>query len=151
MIAVSEANELVIVRTFAAPARRLFAMWTDARHLRAWLGPEGFTCSAVEIDARVGGCYRALIASAEQGDNWFGGTFREIVRYTRIVMTFAWDNDGPSAGIETIITLVFEEMDGQTTQTFRQAPFSDAERRDSHEGGWTSSFAKLDRYVRTAS
>lgn len=147
MTLASDSRELKIVRTFAAPARLLFAMWTDPRHFGAWMGPEGFTCHHVAMDARVGGSYRAMIWSPEQGDNWFFGTFRELLPHSRIVMTFEWDNEGPSAGNETIIELTFEERDGCTIQTFRQSPFRNAERRDSHAGGWSSSFGELDRYL----
>jgi uncharacterized protein YndB with AHSA1/START domain len=147
MIAMSR-PELTIVRTFDAPAALVFSMWTDPRHFAMWIGPEGFTCPSVAIDFRVGGAYRALIVSDDAEDNWFGGQFREIVPYSRLALTFAWDNTGPSAGVETLVTLTFEERDGQTVQTFHQAPFLDEARRDSHCGGWTSSFEKLAHQVR---
>jgi len=54
---------------------------------------------------------------------------------------------GPSAGVETFVTITFEEKGGKTVQTFHQRPFLNAERRDSHVGGWTSSFDKLAAYA----
>jgi uncharacterized protein YndB with AHSA1/START domain len=140
--------ELTIVRTFSAPASLVFSMWSDPRHFAMWIGPEGFICPSVEIDFRVGGTYRALIASDDAGDNWFGGEFLEIVPHSCLALTFAWDNTGPSTGVETLITLTFEERDGITVQTFHQSPFLDEARRDSHHGGWTSTFEKLARHVR---
>ena len=100
-----------------------------------------------EIDFRVGGTYRAMITSPARGENWFGGVYREIVANKRLVFTFTWDNDGPSAGVETLVTITFEEKGGKTVQTFHQRPFLNAERRDSHVGGWTSSFDKLAAYA----
>ena len=41
----------------------------------------------------------------------------------RLVFTFTWDNDGPSAGVETLVTITFEERNGKTVQTFHQTPF----------------------------
>lgn len=139
--------ELTIVRSFDAPPALVFAMWTDPKHFAAWMGPEGFACPSVEIDFRVGGAYRALIVSQDAGNNWFGGVYREIVPHSRLVFTFRWDNTGPSAGVETLITLTFEERGGRTVQTFHQAPFLDEERRDSHHGGWSSAFNKLEHYA----
>jgi uncharacterized protein YndB with AHSA1/START domain len=144
----SDNPDLTIVRTFDAPAALLFSMWSDPKHFATWIGPEGFSCPFVDIDFREGGAYRALISSRETGDSWFGGIYRTITPHTALAFTFTWNNTGPSAGIETLITLTFEERDGRTIQTFHQAPFLNEERRDSHRGGWTSSFEKLGRHVR---
>jgi uncharacterized protein YndB with AHSA1/START domain len=140
-------DELLITRTFDAPASLLFALWSKPEHMKRWMGPANFTCPEVEIDFRVGGAYRAMITSPAHGENWFGGVYREIVENKRLVFTFTWDNDGPSAGVEMLVTITFEEKGGKTVQTFHQRPFLNAERRDSHMGGWTSAFDKLAAYA----
>jgi uncharacterized protein YndB with AHSA1/START domain len=140
-------NELLITRTFAASASVLFALWSEAKHLKRWMGPNDFECPHAEVDFCVGGAYRILIRSAAHGDNWFGGVYRAIEPSRRLVFTFAWDNDGPSAGIETLVTITFAEKDGKTVQTFHQAPFINAERRDSHVGGWTEAFDRQAAYA----
>jgi uncharacterized protein YndB with AHSA1/START domain len=55
---------------------------------------------------------------------------------------------------EIVITRVFDaprrliaEQDGKTRMTFRQSPFQSIEERDGHQGGWTSSFDRLEEYV----
>src|SRR5271166_1294459 len=108
-------NELLIVRSFDAPPSLVFALWSDPAHLKRWMGPTGFACPEATIDFRVGGAYRAMIASPEYGESWFGGIYREIDPDKRLVFTFAWDG-GPSAGIETLVTITFEEQDGKTIQ-----------------------------------
>jgi uncharacterized protein YndB with AHSA1/START domain len=140
-------EELLITRTFEAPASVLFALWSQAEHMKRWMGPANFTCPEATIDFRVGGAYRAMIKSAEHGENWFGGTYREIEPNKRLVFTFTWDNNGPSAGVETLVTITFEERDGRTVQTFRQRPFRSVERRDGHVLGWTETFDKLAAYA----
>ena len=140
-------NELLIMRTFNAPPSVVFALWTDPEHMKRWMGPANFTCPEAEIDFRVGGAYRVMIRSAEHGENWFGGVYREIEQDKRLVFTFAWDNDGPSAGVETLVTITFEERDGKTVQTFHQRPFLTVERRDSHVGGWSEAFDKQQAYA----
>jgi uncharacterized protein YndB with AHSA1/START domain len=139
-------DELLIRRSFDAPASLMFALWSEPEHFARWMGPHGFDCSGVEIDFRVGGTYRAVIRSAERGDNWFGGVYREIEPDKRLVFTFTWD-EGPSAGAEMLVTITFEERNGKTIQTFHQAPFLNVERRDSHVGGWNSAFDKQQAYV----
>ena len=48
-------DELLITRTFDAPASLLFALWTDVDHFVKWMGPEGFDCPEA----------RSISASAE--------------------------------------------------------------------------------------
>jgi uncharacterized protein YndB with AHSA1/START domain len=139
-------DELLITRTFDAPASLMFALWTDPRHFRNWMGPEGFECVEAQIDLRVGGRYRGMIRSPETGDSWFGGEYREIEPNRRLVFTFMWD-EGPSGEVETLVTITFDERDGKTTQTFHQSPFISVARRDAHVGGWTSAFNKLGAYA----
>ena len=140
-------SELLIVRTFKAPPSVVFALWSSAEHFKRWMGPKDFTCPEATIDFRVGGRYRAMIKSAKHGENWFSGVYREIVPGKRLVFTFAWENDGPSAGVEMVVAITFEERDGKTIQTFHQAPFRSVERRDSHVGGWTEAFDKQTAYA----
>ena len=140
-------NELLIVRTFNAPPSLVFALWSSAEHIKRWMGPTNFTCPEATIDFRVGGSYRAMIKSNEHGENWFGGVYREIVPEKRLVFTFTWDNEGPSTGVETLVTITFEERNGKTLQTFHQTPFHSVERRDSHVGGWSEAFDKEAAYL----
>jgi uncharacterized protein YndB with AHSA1/START domain len=139
-------DELLITRTFDAPAALLFALWSKPEHMKRWMGPADFSCPEAEIDFRVGGAYRAMIKSA-QGENWFGGIYREIEPDRRLVFTFTWNNDGPSAGVETLVTITFEERGGKTVQTFHQKPFVNVESRDRHVGGWNGTFDKQQVYV----
>lgn len=140
-------DELLITRIFDAPADLVFSLWAEPTHFRRWMGPEDFDCPVAEFDFRVGGAYRAMIRSEAQGENWFGGVYREIEPGRRLVFTFAWDNDGPSAGVETLVTITFTERGGKTVQTFHQTPFLNVERRDSHVGGWSGAFDKAQAYV----
>src|SRR5262249_32099817 len=140
-------NELLIIRTFDAPASVVFALWSRAEHLKRWMGPKKFSCPEATIDFRVGGTYRAMIKSAEHGESRFGGVYREIVPDERLGFPFTWQNEGPSVGIETLVTITFEERDGKTIQTFHQAPFRNVERRDSHISGWNQVFDKEAAYA----
>jgi uncharacterized protein YndB with AHSA1/START domain len=148
MSATHDDDDLLIVRTIDAPATLVFRLWSEPEHFRRWIGPQGFECAEVEIDFRVGGAYRATISSPEAGNSRFQGIYREIEPDRRIVFTFTWQG-GPSGGVETIITVLLEERDGRTIQTFHQAPFLNVERRDSHRGGWNSTFDRLRDYAAT--
>lgn len=140
-------DELLITRTFDAPAALMFELWSNIEHFQKWMGPEGFDCPDMQMDFRVGGKYRGMIRSKDHGENWFGGEYREIDAPNRLVFTWTWD-EGPSGEVETLITITFrEDADGKTTMTFHQTPFISVERRDAHIGGWNSLFNKLGAYA----
>lgn len=139
-------DELLISRTFDAPAALMFELWTDPAHFKNWMGPGSYECQHAEMDLRVGGAYRGMIKSPDD-ESWFGGVYREIEPHTRLVFTFKWDK-GPSGEVETLVTITFrEERDGRTTMTFHQTPFIDVARRDAHIGGWNSAFEKFGDYA----
>lgn len=139
------APELTITRTFKAPPSLVFKAWTQAEHLVRWLGPADFRAHAVELDVREGGRWRACITGPDGDENWMGGRYREISAPSRLVFTFAWDH----TGFETVVTITLEASGDQTAMTFHQAPFASVESRDSHNGGWSSSFDRLADYLAT--
>lgn len=140
-------DELLITRTFDAPASLVFRIWAERDHMMRWLGPTGFTCTSLEMDFRPGGKWRGCIVSDEYGESWMRGEYREIERGTRIVYTFAWEDGRDQPGIETLVTVTFTEQDGKTVQTFHQAPFTRVEARDSHISGWNECFDREQAYA----
>jgi uncharacterized protein YndB with AHSA1/START domain len=147
MSAILADDELLITRVFDAPVSLVFALWSDPEHMKRWMGPDEFGCPEAHIDFRVGGAYRAMIRSKKHGDSWFSGVYREIEPDKRLVFTFAWNDAGPSANIETLVTITFVERDGKTIQIFHQTPFRNVERRDSHVIGWSEAFDKQGNYA----
>ena len=144
-------RELVITRILDAPPSLVFKLWTDPAHVTRWLGPRGFTATHMERDLRPGGAWRACLRRDETGGElWQGGIYREVVEPERLVFTFAWDGADGRRGHETLVTITFAEHAGKTTMTFRQAVFESVEQRDSHRGGWNSSFDRLEEYAATA-
>jgi uncharacterized protein YndB with AHSA1/START domain len=139
-------DELYLVRVFQAPVALVFRMWEDPEHRARWWGPKGFTVRHLEQDFRPGGRWRVGFGSTTHPDEWHGGEFLEIERDRRIVFTFAWEK-GPSAGIETVVTVTFAQQGGHTVQTFHQTGFKAAERRDAHVVGWSQVLDREQAYA----
>ena len=139
-------DELLITRVFDAPVALVFRIWEQREHMIRWWGPEGFTCTDLDLDFRPGGKWRVGMVSDAYPKSWSGGTFREIDRNRRIVFTFAWEQ-GSGETQQTLATVTFEERDGKTVQTFHQAPFSSVASRDSHSAGWNSLFNDEQAYA----
>ena len=141
---------LVITRVFDAPREAVFRAWTDPAQARQWMGPRGFTATHNENDRRVGGRWRLCLRRDATGEElWQGGVNREIVAPERLVFTFAWDGENGRPGPETLVTITFAESGGKTTMTFRQAVFDTTSNRDGHQGGWNSTFDRLEEFLRT--
>jgi uncharacterized protein YndB with AHSA1/START domain len=139
-------DELLIEREFNAPISLVFRLWENRDHMLRWWGPEKFT--AIELDWALtpGRPWRGAMTSKQYGVSRFGGVIREVEKDKRIVFTFQWDEDS-GRDRDTVVTVTFDERDGNTVQTFRQMPFSNVAVRDSHVGGWNSLFNKQQVYV----
>jgi len=104
-------RELVITRTFNAPASMVFEAWTRPELIKRWWTPKSFGISFVscEVDARTGGSYRFVFSHPDfEQPMAFFGKYLEVTPPSRIV----WTNEESADG--AISTLTFEENDGTT-------------------------------------
>ncbi|HEX9085232.1 MAG TPA: SRPBCC domain-containing protein [Gemmatimonadaceae bacterium] len=137
---------LVIKRTFDAPRDLVWKVWSDPEQAKKWWGPDGFTAPVVELDARPGGKWRALMRSPDGKDIWQHGVYREIVPPEKISFTFIWDAQPDH---EMLVSITFAERGKKTEMTFRQGLFESADERNGHEGGWSQSFDRFAAYLKT--
>jgi uncharacterized protein YndB with AHSA1/START domain len=106
-------REVVITRTYDAPARLLFEAWSRPEHLMKWFGPVGWPLTLCEVDFRKGGRWRfAMTGSSGKQNTPFGGEYLEIVPNRKIVFDNAFEEEGAE---KMIMTVTFEEKAGRTT------------------------------------
>jgi uncharacterized protein YndB with AHSA1/START domain len=100
-------REVVVTRTFDAPARLVFEAWSNPALFQRWWVPKsmGMTLHACEMDVRTGGTYRLNFG---EGMDFFG-RYLEVIPPTRIVWTNEEDGENSS-----VTTVTFEEQDGRT-------------------------------------
>jgi uncharacterized protein YndB with AHSA1/START domain len=106
-------REMVVRRTFKAPARLVFQAWTTPELLKRWWTPKSMGMSFVscEADVRTGGSYRFVFAHpAFDQPMAFFGRYLEVVPPSRLVWTNEEGGDGGS-----VTTVTFEEKGGTTT------------------------------------
>lgn len=150
-----ENTELVITRTFDAPRMLLWRCYVDPSLLVQWWGPEGFTCTRLEMDFRAGGHWHVTITSPAGVDFPVHFTFIEIVEPERIVYRNVrstqpvWKGNPPALYTNT---LTFEETaDDQTLLTLRVVFASPMEKDDSirrgFKAGTEQSLDKLNRLL----
>ncbi len=104
-------RELVITRTFNAPARIVFEAWTRPELIQRWWTPKSFgiTFISCEADVRTGGTYRFVFSHPDFAQPMaFFGRYVEVTPCSRIVWT---NEEGPDGALST---LTFEERGGTT-------------------------------------
>jgi len=120
-------REVVVTRSFDAPARLVFEAWSKPELFERWWAPKsmGMTLRSCEMDVRTGGGYRLSFGD----DVEFFGRYLEVVPPSRIV----WTNDeGGEQGSVTTVTLT--ETDG-TTMLVMSELFASKEALDADGGG----------------
>jgi uncharacterized protein YndB with AHSA1/START domain len=143
-------RELVVTRAFDGPRELVWEAWTSPEHVPNWLlGPEGWTMPVCEIDLRPGGAWHFVWRRDDGTEMEMRGEYREVVPPKRLVNTESWGGDWP----ETLNTVVFDELDGQTTVTVTSL-YPSQEAREAAvatgmETGMNRSFDLLDDYLTT--
>jgi uncharacterized protein YndB with AHSA1/START domain len=91
-------REIVVTRTFDAPARIVFEAWSKPELFKKWWVPKsmGMALHSCEMDVRTGGTYRLDFG----GGMDFFGRYIEVTPPSRIV----WTNEegGESASVTTV-------------------------------------------------
>ena len=141
-------RELVVTRTFNAPARLVFEAWTKPELFKRWWVPKSFgmTLLSCEMDVRVGGGYRLEFGHpASEQPMAFFGRYIEVTPHARLV----WTNEESPDGAVTTVT--FAEKGGMTLVVVRdlypsKEVLDDAIASES-TGGFPEQFAQLDELL----
>ena len=156
----------VISRRLKAPRPLVFDAFTEAEHLKHWMGPKGFVMQHCRVDLRPGGVFHyGLMAIAAPGaaagtdlraddakelpSMWGLWTFREIVRPERLVVVTQFSD--PQGGLakspfpgpwplRTLSTTTFDEEGDSTLVTLR---WQALEATDEEERAFAAAFASM--------
>jgi uncharacterized protein YndB with AHSA1/START domain len=110
-------RELVVTRTFNAPAHIVFEAWSKPELFVRWWVPKSASLSLLscDMDVRSGGAYRVVFRhpTSDQPVAFFG-TYREVTLNKHLV----WTNEESDQGAVTTVT--FEENAGKTLVTLHE-------------------------------
>lgn len=112
-------TEILITREFDAPRHLIFKAWTTPELVKRWWHANRGTCTAAEIDLRVGGRWRWVMVTDDGFEVAFHGEYREIVPGDRLVYTEVYEGaplaeDGEEAALNTV---TLTEKGGRTQVT----------------------------------
>ncbi|MFO0991887.1 MAG: SRPBCC family protein [Hyphomicrobiales bacterium] len=141
-------RELVVTRTFDAPAHIVFEAWTKPELFMRWWAPKsmGVPMLSCAMDVRTGGKYRVEFGQDAANSAAFFGKYIEVIPNSRIVWTNEEGDDAP------ITTVTLEEKGGKTLLVLHELyPSKQAldDAIEGMEGGIPEQFAQLDELLLT--
>ncbi len=141
-------REIVVTRTFEAPARTVFQAWTTPALFRRWWVPRSMPLALLsyEADIRTGGGYRLVFDVDGTRTMAFFGTYIEVTPHSRIV----WTND--ESGEDGAVTTVTLEEEGDRTrlvlhELYRSRAARDAALASGAYDGMGETFGQLDEVL----
>jgi uncharacterized protein YndB with AHSA1/START domain len=107
-------TQILIKREFDAPRHLVYKAYTTPELIKRWWSGDRGKVTSAEVDLRVGGKWRYVMAANAGFEVAFHGEFREIVPNERLVSTEVYEGmpDG-----EALDTATFAEVDGRTLLT----------------------------------
>ena len=138
-------TQILITREFDAPRHLVFKAWTTPELIKRWWAGDRGEVTIAEVDLRVGGRWRYVMAANGGFEVAFHGEYREVVPNERVVSTEVFE---AFPDTEAVATTTFTEHDGRTTLTILvQHP--NQETRDAHinsgmEGGMNEAMDHLE-------
>lgn len=139
-------REVVVTRTFDAPARLVFEAWTRPELLKRWWLPKSLGMSLVscEADIRTGGTYRFVLRQGISEPMAFYGSYLEVTPHARLV----WTNEEAGAS-GAVTTVTFEEKGGKTLVVVHDLyPSKEAfDAASGAEAGMPEQFEQLDELL----
>ena len=134
-------RSLALTRIFDAPRELVWTAYTDPTHIVKWSFAKDWESPFAETDLRPGGSFRIGMRPADHSEEGFvfAGTYREIVRPSRIVQVIG---DG------RVMTTTFDDVGGKTrlSLTIEMSQSEEQERQ-----GWTQILENLATHVATLS
>jgi len=121
-------KELTMSRVLNAPRELVFDAWTDPKHLANWWGPDGFTITSKQMEAKAGGSWSFMMHGPDGTDFPNHIVFIEVVRPEKLVYRHG-GGEGDLKDVNFHVTVSFEQLGNQTRLTMHSV-FTSAEELD---------------------
>ena len=139
-------TQILITREFDAPKHLVWKAYTTPDLIARWWGGSHGKVTSAEVDLRVGGSWRYVLAANEGFEVAFHGEFREISAPDRLVNTEIYEGAPEGVGV---VTTTLTEAGGRTTLTqlcdYGDKTVRDAVIESGMEGGMQESMDELEQ------
>lgn len=117
-MAAAKPNELRLIRVYDAPAKLIWKVWTEDKHVTKWWGPRGFTLTTKSKDLRPGGKWIYTMHGPDGVDYPNMTTYHVVEPYKKLV----YDHGGNEERQKLFtVTVTFEEHQGKTVMDMTMA------------------------------
>ncbi len=140
-------TSLRLTRVVRTDPETAFRAWTEPDQMKKWACPEGMTVKEAVSEPEVGGAFKLVMVNPEGVEYTAVGRYREVDRPHRVVYTWDWQDEG-RMGVDTVVTVEFNEADGGTEVVLSHDLLPTTEARDGHREGWESTLVQFDRLFR---
>ena len=139
-------QKVVIRRTLAATPEEVYDAWLDSAGMRVWMCPGPVTSCDVDLEPRVGGSFRIVMA-APGAKIVNTGQFRVLERPKKL--QFTWISSR-WAFQETLVTVELNRHEEQCELTLIHERFPMGHSSDQLEKGWSQILDKLAAHLPTS-
>jgi len=136
-------TSLTLVRRIKARPAIVFDAVTTAEGIAQWWGPDDGPVLVAESDVRVGGSYRVRFRKLDGTEHESSGTYLELLRPERVVMSWRWIGGMEDPG-ESRVEIALRAIPEGTELTFTHSRLHDEATRRGHEEGWAGALRKLE-------
>jgi len=148
--------EIVVSRTFDAPRKLVWKVWTQAEHLRQWWGPKGWTLPVCEVDFRPGGTWFYCMQGPDDTQACGKAYYNEIDEPDRFAYkdTFADSDGNPLEDMPAAqVAVEFIDEEGRTivksTSLYATKEDRDKVIEMGVEAGIGQTLDRLEKYLKT--
>jgi uncharacterized protein YndB with AHSA1/START domain len=148
-----------LTRTYEATAQTVWELWTTARGIESWWGPEGFRVEVRELDLRPGGKLVYSMIAEDEGIKRYlieqgiptthpaTIVFEEVVAYRRLAFTNVVDFVPEMDPYQTSTLVEFEPVASGVRLVVTLEAMHDEEWTERAVNGWESELEKLGRLL----
>jgi uncharacterized protein YndB with AHSA1/START domain len=138
-------TQAVLVRRIAARPAVVFDALVTAEGIASWWGPDDLPTLSATVDPKVNGSFRVRFRRFDGGEHECTGEFLELVRPSRVVMSWRWADGGEpdEAGNVSRLEFKLRAIDTGTELTLIHSALRSEASARSHAGGWAGALEKL--------
>jgi uncharacterized protein YndB with AHSA1/START domain len=139
-------NTVRLHRILATTPEKLYRAFLEADALAKWLPPNGFTCTVLHLEPKVGGTFKMSFRNfTTRQSHSFGGEFLELVPNERLRYTDKFDDPNLAGDIQ--VTVVLKKVSVGTEVNIVQEGIPDVIPPEACYLGWQESLRSLARLV----
>jgi len=139
-------NTVRLHRVLATTPEKVYRAFLEADALAKWLPPNGFACTVLHLQPKVGGTFKMSFRNFTTGQSHsFGGEYVELVPNERLRYTDKFDDPNLAGDIQ--VTVMLKKVSVGTEVNIVQEGLPDVIPLEACYLGWQESLRNLARLV----